>query len=813
MEYSFVHPCILIAPQPTPLSTTHSVTQEDLKKDREAAAAKLREILTAEEDPPLPRSDSATSSTVSLTTHVTLSSSTNNLDSKGAPTNILSGPKLSSTLSGSLPSLPSASAMTKTSLSSGVTGSLSQIMPKGTMPSVTVSVPTSALTFSFSSASNSSAGGGVASSTLTTAAAVSQQTQMKSVSFAPLPIPTPASTTQAGFTFPLTTNSLAAPGSQQPSLTLSAAPPSSVSTTVVSIPATLPGSTVTNSLTAASNGVQLVSSVPATNTTASVTNNNSLILGASNAMPQVGKALGLTLGTTFTQPPSNGFSHPGGGISQPGIFQNPTAAISTSSNPQSTSATLAQGGGVFAAANSTAVAPAATSSGGFKFTLALPATTPQQQPQSSGLVMTSTKPFSLTQSASSTVSTSSIFGLNSGLQTTTSKLQPSSNGTGGITFGVPQQQQQPSQLSLLSGAQPHNGSGGISFNFPQSTNSSGGGLPSTASLSLTANTQQTQSTAGGGGLNFNFSAGLANNGQQNLLGGSGLNFAAGNQSSSGLSVIKNIGNSQQQQQQQQQPLSVFSASGSTNLMQSNQPNGGLFGGQPQSQQQPQQTPATFTGFKLSAGTNALQQAQGTQSSLFANTNPATANFALGGNAGGLNFTAGQSAVGGTTNGSSSMFNFSAGTQQQPTQNQGGGLFAFGQKPNPTGGINFNANGGRTGLGIGNQAQNGNSGFNINAGTGMGLNPSGVKPATGLFNNNSSSNVFQAPLQQQTSSNVFQTPQTQKQPSFTTTPTNQQCTPGPGGFNFQTTPSFNFSAGTPGNSTASRPMARARRRKK
>ena len=56
--------------QPTPLSATHSVTQEDLKKDREAAAAKLREILTAEEDPPLPRLDSATSSSASLTTHV-----------------------------------------------------------------------------------------------------------------------------------------------------------------------------------------------------------------------------------------------------------------------------------------------------------------------------------------------------------------------------------------------------------------------------------------------------------------------------------------------------------------------------------------------------------------------------------------------------------------------------------------------------------------------------------------------------------------------------------------------------------------------
>ena len=782
------------------------MTQEDLKKDREAAAAKLREILTAEEDPLLPKSDSIISSTVSL---ITVSSSADILDSKGAPTNLLSGAKLSSTLSGSLPSLPSASAMTKTSLSSGVTGSLSQIMSKGTTPSVTGSAPTSALTIPFSSASNSSAGNIVASSTFTTATAVSQQTQMKSVSFAPLPVRTLASTTQAGFTLPLTTNSQAAPGSRQSSLTLSAAPPSSASTTAASIPAALPGSTVTNSLTVASSGAQLVSSVPPTNTTASATNSNSLILGVNNATPQVGKALGITLNTTFTQPPSTGFSLPGGGISQPGIFQNPTATISSSSNLASTSATLAQGGGIFAAANSTVSVSTATSSGGFKF--ALPTTAPQQQPQSSGLMMTSTKPLALT--ASSSASTGSIFGLNSGLQKTASKLQPSSNGTGGITFRVAQQQ--PSQLSLFSGAQPQNGGGGMSFNFPQSTNGSGGGLPSTTSLSLTANTQQTQSTAGGGGVNFNFSGGLANSSQQNLMGGSGLNFAAGNQSSGGLSLFKNIGNSQQQQQQQ--PLSVFSTSGSTNLLQSNQPNGGhsvgLFGGQPQSQQQPQQTTATFTGFKLTAGTNALQQPQGSQSSLFANTNSAAANIASGGNAGGLNFTAGQSVVSGTTNSSSSMFNFSTGTQQQSTHNQGGGLFAFGQKPNSTGGINFNTNGGGTGLGIGNQALNGNSGFSFNAGTGMGQNSTGVKPATGLFNNSSSSNVFQAPLQQQPSSDVFQTPHTQKQPSFTATPTNQQCVPGQGGINFPVTPSFSFTAGTPGSSTTSRPMARARRRKK
>ena len=564
-------------------------------------------------------------------------------------------------------------------------------------------------------------------------------------------------------------------------------------------------------MTSTLTGVQLpqFASSLAAATTASTSTSSSLTAGVQNNITTapVGKTPGLSLGPTFVQQPSPQVALPGGGGGggQFGIFQAPTSA-----NTANTAGATTMGGGFLAAANatitaanSTGAAAPSTSSGGFKFSLNLPTTTQQQQqpPQPSGLMFPSTKPLS---TAGSSVSTGSIFGLNSGLQTNTSKPQPSSNGTGGITFGVPQQQlqqQQPGQLSLFSGMQSQSGQngGGLSFNFPQSKISG---------------TQQTQASAAvGGALNFNFSAGAANSAQQNVPGGSGgLSFPAGSQSSGGLSLFNSAGNGQQSHHhQQQKPLSIFSAGGPTNLQQPNQSSGG--GGLFNSQSQPQQMAAAFTGFKLSTGTSG-SQAQGNQLSLFGNTNSVTANPLSGGNAGintgGLNFTARQqqSGVGGATNGSSSTFNFSAGSQQQPTQNQGG-LFAFGQKPNPTGGVNFAGNGSGPGLGIGNQAQSGNGGFNFGASTGMGLNAGGVKPSAGLFGNNSSSNIFQPPVQQQPSSNIFQTPQTQKQLSFTATPTNQQ-TPGQGGFAFQATPSF--SSGTPGGS-ASRPVARARRRKK
>ena len=42
-------------PQPVPLSLTHSATPEDLKKDREAAAAKLKYFLSDEDEGTLQR--------------------------------------------------------------------------------------------------------------------------------------------------------------------------------------------------------------------------------------------------------------------------------------------------------------------------------------------------------------------------------------------------------------------------------------------------------------------------------------------------------------------------------------------------------------------------------------------------------------------------------------------------------------------------------------------------------------------------------------------------------------------------------------
>ena len=418
---------------------------------------------------------------------------------------------------------------------------------------------------------------------------------------------------------------------------------------------------------------------------------------------------------------------------------------------------------------------------------------------------------------------------------------------------------------------------GISFNFAQQPSAIGGsgvgGMAAFGSTSLNFASTSQQSQVAGGGMkpsNFSFSAGLGTSGQQKTT---GLTFPASSQSGGaggGLSLFnKSVNPQQQQQQQNSQPSSIFSGGGNT--LQANQPNasGGLFSGQ----QQQQQSTSGFTGFKLSAANNGGSQTQPTQNlSIFGNTNSSMSNPLAGGSSSGINFTGGQGVMGGATGsstsfpsfnaspavgGSSSGFNFSAGAansggvgglfqkasataaqssnpltaaagNQQPKsgigfnfsasalgsqqQSQGsGGPFAFGQNTSSTSSINFAtaASSGTTGIGIGNQTQNGSSGFNFSAGAGMGMN-SGVKPTTGMFNNNSSSNVFQSPLQTQQSSstNVFQTPQTQKQLSFTATPTNQPTTLGQGGI----TNSFSFSAGTPGGS-ASRPMARARRRKK
>lgn len=385
-----------------------------------------------------------------------------------------------------------------------------------------------------------------------------------------------------------------------------------------------------------------------------------------------------------------------------------------------------------------------------------------------------------------------------------------------------------------------------------------------------AQQNQASAAAGGGSLKastFTFSAGSGNPGlqsQQNPSGSTGLNLPGGigSQSTGSLSLF-NSGNPQQQNQPNS-GISIFTAGGggSSNAQQPNQSNNssGLFNTQP-----PAPAPNAaggFSGFKFSAGTNNPPQAQGgTQLSLFGNSS----NPLSGSNTGGLNFTSGQAGGGGggggrgaasgfifnggQANGSQNKsgfnlsagaantgggglfqkagdnagqmgnplvagsqtenkFNFSAGlgNQQQQQQQGQGGTFPFGQQLNSisTSGFNFST-AGNVGLGLGNQTQNGSSGFNFSAG--MGMNPGNTM--SGPFNN-SSSNVFQTQIQRQ-SSNLFQTPQSQKQFGFTT-PTNQPSTPGQGGITtFQANPSLNFAAGTPGDS--SRPMARARRRKK
>ena len=387
-----------------------------------------------------------------------------------------------------------------------------------------------------------------------------------------------------------------------------------------------------------------------------------------------------------------------------------------------------------------------------------------------------------------------------------------------------------------------------------------------------AQQNQASAAAGGGSLKastFTFSAGSGNPGlqsQQNPSGSTGLNLPGGigSQSTGSLSLF-NSGNPQQQNQPNS-GISIFTAGGggSSNAQQPNQSNNssGLFNTQPPAPAPAPNAAGGFSGFKFSAGTNNPPQAQGgTQLSLFGNSS----NPLSGSNTGGLNFTSGQAGGGGggggrgaasgfifnggQANGSQNKsgfnlsagaantgggglfqkagdnagqmgnplvagsqtenkFNFSAGlgNQQQQQQQGQGGTFPFGQQLNSisTSGFNFST-AGNVGLGLGNQTQNGSSGFNFSAG--MGMNPGNTM--SGPFNN-SSSNVFQTQIQRQ-SSNLFQTPQSQKQFGFTT-PTNQPSTPGQGGITtFQANPSLNFAAGTPGDS--SRPMARARRRKK
>ena len=622
---------------------------------------------------------------------------------------------------------------------------------------------------------------------------------------------------------------------------------------------------------------QFAASLSTTATSVSTANNSSTLANASTATQlssAPGLALGQTFNrhqsTGFSLPAASTSQF--GLFQSPSV----STSASTAPVPGAVStAPIHQPGGIFGAANSTA--PATTSSGGFKFALSQTTQQQAPPPQqSSGLSLQTSKP-SLSVAGSSAAIGSSLFGLKSGLQTATSNAQPSSSGVVfGVQPQQPPQQQA-SQLSLFGGAnkvqssQSSSSGAGISFNFAQQPSAIGGsgvgGMAASGSTSLNFASTSQQSQAVGGGMkpsNFSFSAGLGTSVQQKTT---GLTFPASSQSG-GLSLFNKSVNPQQQQQNSQ-PSSIFSGGGNT--LQANQPNasGGLFS----SQQQQQQSTSGFPGFKLSASNSGGSQTQPTQNlSIFGNTNSSMSNPLTGGSSSGISFTGGQGVMGGATGsstsfssfnagpavgGSSSGFNFSAGAansggvgglfqkasataaqssnpltaaagNQQPKsgigfnfsagalgsqqQSQGsGGPFAFGQNTSSTSSINFAtaASSGTTGIGIGNQTQNRSSGFNFSAGAGMGMN-SGVKPTTGMFNNNSSSNVFQSPLQTQQSSstNVFQTPQTQKQLSFTATPTNQPTTLGQGGI----TNSFSFSAGTPGGS-ASRPMARARRRKK
>ena len=857
--------------QPTPLSRTHTVTQEDLKKDREAAAAKLREILTAED--PLQTTDSTTS-LASLPSQTTLSTAAS---SSKDMSNSLPGVRLSSSLSGSLPSLPSASATTKSGSSlSSAGGSLSLMMPKSTQ-SLTTSTPSSVPSLATSTSLSSSAlpTSSLASVSTSITAPLTQPSQVKSVSFAPLPVPTPASTTQANFAFPtlLPNSSQVAPAIQPATTrTFTLSSTAAQSQAGGSLGLTLSTSTAASTKT----GLQLPqfpSTLAATTTAAG----NTLSLNSTNATLQVSKASidgGLAQGISFPQQQqlSAGLSLAGNSGAQLSLFQNSSNSIPS----MTATAALAQGGSIFNGANSTASAPSTSTSGGFTF--ALPSTTQQQQAQQSNSLFQATKP--ALSAASSSATTNSVFSLNSGQQMpATSQLQTSSTGTGGLGFQVqPQQQQQSNPMSIFGGVQTQNSqnSGGIAFNFSQPPTNNGSGLAasSSAGLNFTAGTQQSQATGGNGlkSSTFNFSAGLTNSAQQQTVSGGsgGLNFnPGGSQSSGGLSLFNNPGNIQQPQQNQP---SIFSAgAGGVGAAANTQKPGqssstsGLFNNQQQS------TSTGFPGFKFSAGTTNSQPQQGSQF---------VTNTLTGGNTGGLKFSAGQGGGGASSgfpsfnagsqmSGSSSGFNFSAGTantggvgvgrglfqnvgstpsqtsnplatgnqtqksginfnfsasgmgtqqgaqQQQQTQGQSqGGLFSFGQKSNSTSGFNFAGNG-NTGLGLGTQSQNGNSGFNFNAGMGMnsggGGGGGGAGTSGGVFNNNSSSNIFQNQIQQQPSANIFQTPQPQKQPSFTT-PTNQPSIPGQGGFSFSATPSAaGFSTGTPGGS--GRPVARARRRKK
>ena len=168
----YVHPL-----QPAPLSDTHSATQEDLRKDREAAAKKLREFLTAADD-----KETASSSSLGDSSRTgSVSAPTVTCEAVSTVAKPLSGVKLSTTQTSDLLKAPAASL-----LSNKV--SLTPTVPEQSITNITVSTaPKDAgnVAFTLSTADTSKIG----MSALKTSSTL-QSAATKNVSFANPPVRT-----------------------------------------------------------------------------------------------------------------------------------------------------------------------------------------------------------------------------------------------------------------------------------------------------------------------------------------------------------------------------------------------------------------------------------------------------------------------------------------------------------------------------------------------------------------------------------------------------------------------------------------------
>ena len=827
--------------QPTPLSVTHTVTQDDLKKDRAATAAKLKQILTAEDDkaaspPPAVAVVSAAPLNVPNSTMTTLSS-------------------------------------TVKPLASIKLGAVSTGVGNG---------PTS-LTVSASSvpASITTASAGVSQTSTTGLAGLVQTQQTKTVSFAPLPSSSSSQTTQLAISTPSAT--LPAQPATLPGLSLTqtlaqdqskqgfqfppvSVPSSSSGQLKLGVPTTstagLNLSTLQAPSTTASNLTLSTLQPPAGGLATLQSSTNAASHAVNTASLQVPSAVstgGLSLGT-LQQP-----STTTGGLSL-GTLQQPSTttgglSLGTLQQPSTTTGGLSLGtlqqpsfstGGL----NFSSLNPQAASTGGLIFGYVAPTTAVSQSQF--------TKPasgFSLSSNLQFGQSDGSLFGAAVPPPNSTSQTQvgmftqskPSSSSIFNITPSSSTQQPSLSQ-ALLSNPSANNNTS----SFPQ---------PQQASISNGGSTTNGKAVSTDFALNLSKTNNMFGN-NSSLATGNAMNHAAPSSQTSNTGGMMFGGNTQSSsifgtQQQQPQQTAMNGSTGSGFSFNSPTPgkssqaatnsgfnfSAGAAGGLPglQSGTSATQSPGLSL---FSAGSTNTQKTQqqstlpnfsfgqqqpksngGQQTSLFRGNQPPTAgsngfSFALNTTnqqqlqtpkqngltgAGGI-FSTGlqqlQSPKQNGLTGAGGIFGTNSGLQQNQTQNgisfpsggmgmgqsmfsagtggqlQTSGLNFSGQNQNGSSGFNFSAS---TGLELGN-TPSGNSGFNFSGKT-MGVNY-GNQSQTGTSSlNNSTTFNFggcQTP-QQQTSGVGF----------GLQTPTNQQ---------HMTTPVFNVG-------TSSRLMAKPRRRKK